>query len=79
MAWQMREAKAGFSRLVQQAVDEGPQTVTRYGRPAVVIMSIGEYRRLRSGEPSLKNVLMSGPDGGLELPDRILQEREIDW
>ena len=32
MAWQLQEAKAKFSELVQKAIDEGPQTVTRMAR-----------------------------------------------
>lgn len=79
MEWQLQEAKAKFSRLVQQAIDEGPQTVTRHGKPAVVVVSVDEYQRLRPKKLGLKEALMSGPDGELELPERTLQEREIDW
>ena len=35
MEWQLQEAKAKFSELVQKAIDDGPQTVTRRGQPAV--------------------------------------------
>ena len=31
-AWQLQDAKAKFSELVQKAIDEGPQTVTRHGK-----------------------------------------------
>jgi prevent-host-death family protein len=31
MAWQVQEAKARFSELVQKAIEEGPQTVSRHG------------------------------------------------
>jgi prevent-host-death family protein len=79
MAWQLQEAKAKFSELVQKALDEGPQTVTRHGKDAVVVLSVHEYRQLCERKPSLKDVLMAGPEGELELPQRIIQEREIDW
>jgi antitoxin Phd len=79
MVWQLQEAKAKFSELVQKAIDEGPQTVTRRGRDAVVVLSSEAYRKLREGKPSLKEILMSGPAGELELPPRALQEREINW
>ena len=36
MEWQLQTAKAKFSELVQKAIDKGPQTVTRRGKPAVV-------------------------------------------
>lgn len=79
MAWQVQEAKAKFSELVQKAIDEGPQTVTRHGKEAVVVLSAQEYRQLCERKPSLKDVLMSGPVGELELPPRTVQEREINW
>ena len=79
MTWQLQEAKAKFSELFQKALDEGPQTVTRHGKDAVVMLSAEAYRKLQEGKPSLKEVLMSGPEGELELPPRAVQEREIDW
>jgi prevent-host-death family protein len=71
MAWQLQEAKAKFSELVQKAIDEGPQTVTRHGKDAVVVLSVKDYSKLRERKPSLKEVLMSGPEGDLELPPRV--------
>jgi antitoxin Phd len=79
MAWQLQEAKAKFSEFVQMAIDDGPQTVTRHGKDAVVVLSVDEYRKLCERKPSLKEVLMSGPEGELELPPRTIQQREIDW
>jgi prevent-host-death family protein len=79
MVWQLQEAKAKFSELVQKTLDEGPQTVTRRGKDVVVVVSAEEYRKLAAGRPSLLEVLMSGPEGELELPPRAVQEREVDW
>ena len=79
MTWQIQEAKARFSELVQKAIDDGPQTVTRHGKDVAVVLSSDEYRKLCQGKPSLKQVLMSGPDGDLDLPPRAAQERELDW
>ena len=47
MAWQLQEAKAKFSELVQKAIDEGPQTVTRRGKEAVVVLSAKSYELMR--------------------------------
>jgi prevent-host-death family protein len=71
VAWQLQEAKAKFSELVQRALDEGPQTVTRHGKDVVVLVSVEEYRKLKERRPSLKEVLMSGPEGDFELPPRV--------
>lgn len=79
MSWQLHEAKARFSQLVQKAIEEGPQTVTRHGRDAVVVMSAEEFERLRERKRNVMEVLMSGPEGELELPERTAQERPIEW
>ena len=36
--WQVQEAKNHFSELIERAVSEGPQTVTRHGKPAGVLI-----------------------------------------
>ena len=46
--WQLQEAKAHFSELVNRALAEGPQTVTRRGREAVVIVAADSFRRTSS-------------------------------
>jgi prevent-host-death family protein len=79
MEWQLQDAKAKFSQLVQKAIDEGPQTVTRHGKDVVVVVAAEEFRKLSARRPSLLEVLMSGPEGEHELPPRAVQEREIDW
>lgn len=79
MEWQVQEAKAKFSQLVQKAIDEGPQTVTRHGKEVAVVLSADEYKKLQARRPSLLEVLMSGPEGDLELPERTVQDREIEW
>ena len=79
MAWQLQEAKARFSELVQKALDEGPRTVTRHGKETVVVLSVKDYAKLREGEPSLKEVLMSGPEGDLDLEREPDYGREIEF
>lgn len=43
--WQLQEAKSKFSQLVDQALRDGPQTVTRRGVETVVVTSVEDYRR----------------------------------
>src|SRR5579883_2137590 len=52
MQWQVQEAKQRFSQLVQRAIDEGPQVVTRHGRDVVVVVAADEFRRLTSNKTS---------------------------
>lgn len=73
--WQLQEAKNRFSEVVEDALHEGPQTVTRRGEPVVVVVAIETWRRLTVPAPSLKDYLRSAPLEGLEL-SRELGERE---
>ncbi len=38
--WPLQKAKNEFSRVVDRALSEGPQTVTRHGKPVVVVSAI---------------------------------------
>lgn len=79
MIWQLQEAKQKFSQLVRRAIEEGPQTVTRHGEEAVVVMSANEFRRMTGKKPDLKEVLLSGPPlDDLELERSQELPREID-
>ena len=44
--WSLQDAKNKFSTVVNAALDGTPQEVTRRGKPAVVVLSVVEYRRL---------------------------------
>jgi prevent-host-death family protein len=67
MNWQIQEAKARFSEMVERALKEGPQTVTRHGKPVAVVVPADEYRRLRTGGKRLKAMLAAAPLQGVEI------------
>lgn len=45
--WQLQDAKNRFSEVVNRALEEGPQTVTRHGKEVVVVVSKEEFERRR--------------------------------
>jgi len=58
--WQLHEAKARFSELLDTALKEGPQVVTRRGVEAAVLVPIEEWKRLQAAaHPGLKELLLS--------------------
>jgi prevent-host-death family protein len=62
--WQVQEAKSRFSELIERAEKEGPQTITRHGKPSAVIISMSEYEAMkkRGAKPDLLDVLINrGP------------------
>ncbi|WP_020494458.1 type II toxin-antitoxin system prevent-host-death family antitoxin [Verrucomicrobium sp. 3C] len=44
-AWSVSKAKAKLSEGIQRALSDGPQTITRKGRKAVVVVSAEEWER----------------------------------
>src|SRR3546814_20958227 len=43
--WTVADAKARFSELIEQAQSKGPQTITKHGRTAAVVVSAEEWER----------------------------------
>ena len=62
MPWQLQQAKQRLSEVVRRAIEEGPQVVTRPGQEAVVVVSVEEFERIRSGQPDFKDFLRAAPD-----------------
>ena len=45
--WQLQEAKNRLSEVVDLALAEGPQTVTRHGKDVVVVVAKADFDRRR--------------------------------
>ena len=78
MRWKLQDAKAKFSELVQKAIDEGPQTVTRHGKDTVVVLSAEQFELMMKRQISLKDLLQSAPWHELEIERDKSFPREID-
>ena len=83
--WALQDAKNRFSAVVNAALDGEPQTVTRRGAPAVVVLAVEDYGRLcqaeKAGAPDFIQHLLSIPRGG---PDNLLDGpslnlRDVAW
>ncbi|NPV87894.1 MAG: type II toxin-antitoxin system Phd/YefM family antitoxin [Anaerolineae bacterium] len=78
--WQLQEAKARFSELVERSLHNGVQIVTRRGKKVAVILPYEEYRRLTAPHSNLAQFLLNSPLAGSELSverDKSLP-REVD-
>ena len=69
--WSVQDAKDRFSAVVE-AARRAPQTVTKHGKPSVVVVAAEEYERLRKLErlkaPTFADHLLAMPkdDGEFE-------------
>jgi prevent-host-death family protein len=63
--WPVHEAKARFSELLERCLREGPQTVTKRGTDAAVLVPADEWRRFEEARRrSLKELLLSDEGRG---------------
>ena len=59
--WTVAEAKAKFSEVIDRAAREGPQTVTRNGRTAAVVVASEEWERKTKRTVNLAEFLRTSP------------------
>jgi antitoxin Phd len=78
--WSVQDAKNRFSEVVK-AARRKPQTVTKHGKPAVVILAADEYERLRKLQhlkaPSFPEMLLAMPQGEVAFPRAKAKPRHV--
>ena len=78
MVWQLAEAKNRLSEVVNRALKEGPQRITRRD-DAVVLMSEVQYQQVMGQRPGFAQYLCSGPSlEGLDLEREQTPMRDVD-
>jgi len=72
MLWQVYHAKARFSELLDAALTNGPQIVTRRGVQTAVLLSIDEWKQLqqRAQPPIADPLLDTSAPHDLPVPAR---------
>jgi prevent-host-death family protein len=78
--WTVAEAKAKFSEVIEKARMNGPQTVTRNGRTAVIVVSAEEWERKTRRKGSLVQFFADSPlrGSGVDLTRLKDEPREVD-
>jgi prevent-host-death family protein len=74
-SWKVAEAKARFSELIDRALQEGAQEVTRHGKRAVVVVSAKEWDRRATRKEGLVEFLDKSPLRGSGLEIERLRDR----
>jgi prevent-host-death family protein len=78
--WAVAEAKARFSEVIDRALAGGPQTITRNGQKAVVVVSAEEWQRKTKRKGNLAEFFAASPLRGSDLKIRRSKDepREIE-
>lgn len=80
--WSLQDAKNKFSAVVEAASKGTPQTVTKRGKPAVVVLAVADYQRLRQHKQpkgSFIEHLLAMPKGGTDFERLELKPRDIEF
>jgi prevent-host-death family protein len=79
--WSVAEAKARLSEVIDRALKQGPQAITKNGRPAVVLVSSEEWARKTGRKGTLAEFFAASPLRGatleLERPQGGAREIEL--
>lgn len=65
-SWTVASAKAKLSEVIDRA-QSVPQTITRNGRPSVVVVSAEEWQRKTARKGTLAEFLMESPLRGADM------------
>jgi prevent-host-death family protein len=79
--WQIKDARANFSALVDKAISDGPQIVTRNGKKTVVVVSADEWERRKRHPGDLVEFFANSPlrEESLEIERSTDHPREIEF
>lgn len=65
--WQLQEAKAKFSEVVNEAVQHGPQIITKHGVETALLISLNDYKRINKKESKISQFFRNSPLSNLKL------------
>jgi len=77
--WTVASAKAHLSELIERALSEGPQTITRRGRPVVVVVATPDWERRNRHTGSLADFFARSPLAGSGLVIERIQAAPRDF
>lgn len=61
--WQIQQAKSHFSEVIDMAITQGAQLVTRRGNEVAVILSVKDYEQISGRSNHLLDTLLNAPKG----------------
>lgn len=65
--WAVAKAKAKFSAVIDSALADGPQVITKHGRKTVVVVAVHEWERKTKRDGTLSEFFAASPLHGLVL------------
>ncbi len=77
--WQIQDAKNKLSEVINRALTQGPQLITKHGEKTVVVISYTEYEKMQKSQGKLSEFFRTSPLAGIDLSrDKSLPRKGID-
>lgn len=73
--WQLQEAKNKLSEVINLALTQGPQLITRRGEKTAVLLSFNEYEKLCKAQGRLSEFFRESPLAGTSVNREKTQNR----
>ena len=79
-SWSVADAKAQLSTVIECALTDGPQTITRYGKAAVVVVAAEQWSRRAPRKGNLAEFFSTSPlrGSGIDLDRRREPPRKLE-
>jgi prevent-host-death family protein len=77
--WQLQDAKNKLSEVIERALKQGPQLITRRGEKAVVVLSYKEFAQMKKSQGKLSEFFRASPLAKVDLDlkrDKSLPRRD---
>jgi prevent-host-death family protein len=80
LSWSVADAKARFSEMIDKARSNGPQTLTKNGKPIAILVSIEEWEKWTKPKESLIEFFRNSPlyDSGVEFERMDATLRDVE-
>lgn len=65
--WPIQEARNKLCEVIREALERGPQVITRRGVKTAVVLSYAEYRKTLLSQGSLSEFFRDSPLVGVDL------------
>ena len=65
--WQLQEAKNKLSQVIENAVNSGPQILTKRGQEVAIVIAYTEYQKMIASRGSLSAFFRESPLAGIDV------------
>jgi len=77
--WQLQEAKAKFSEVINEAIQHGPQIITKHGVETALLISVDDYKKVNKKDLKISQFFQNSPIANIDLDLKRSQDtpREV--